>query len=66
MTLHYVCIKRAEVEKVPSMSGLLVMVVVKGITVIVMDTQTASSPSRSAVPPNKGSHPGTQRNAPPH
>lgn len=57
---------RGDKGRAPSLFGPLGMGVVRVITVTVMATQTASTPSLSAAPPNKACHPGTQRSAPPH
>lgn len=57
---------RGDKGKAPSLSGLQGMGVVREITVTVMATQTAFTPSLSAVPPSKACHLGMQRSVLPH
>lgn len=57
---------RGDKERALSSSGLLEMGDVREITVTVMGTQTASTPSPSAVPRSKAYPPGMLRSAPPH
>lgn len=57
---------RGDKERAPSSSGLLGMGGVRAITVTVMGTQTASTPSPSAAPRSRACPPGMLRSAPPH
>lgn len=57
---------RGDRERGPSSSGLRETGGVREIIVTVTATQTASTPSPSAVPPSKAYPPGMLRSAPPH
>ena len=56
---------RGDKERAPSSSGLLEMGGIRETTVTVMGTQTASTPSPSAVPRSRACPPGMPRSAPP-
>lgn len=58
-------LRRAVVEKAPSLFGRRAMVGARGTTATVMVTQTAFTPSQSAAPPSRACPPGMQRSAPP-
>lgn len=57
---------RGDKERAPSSSGHLGTGAVREITVTATGTQTASTPSPSAVPRSRACPPGTPRSAPPH
>lgn len=64
--LYFVFSFRGDKERAPSSFGLLGMGGVRETTVTVMGTQTASTPSPSAVPRSRACPPGMPRSAPPH
>lgn len=63
--LYVVFSFRGDKGRAPSLFGLPGMGVGREIIVTVMATQTAFTPSLSAVPPSKACHPGMQRSVPP-